>query len=266
MEVKKTGDKVTELTLIIKEYEEFTFTLDEKLNITKICGIDKEKWNGEIIEGYVLSYNANEGQEEPDIQIQYDDNAIIISSKKPKREGYLFKSWNTKQDGTGTNYNSGETIKLTQNTTLYAIWEVVENYSILTSNGVVKANSFAGDSLGVNAYDGSLETYVPMTRNYYKYIRVNSDVIGKKVKVTYSMDRLNSNIAIGFSKTKGNTFKYYSICGPSSSGASSANEIYNEANAKVTTTILIPDETQFIGFQMAETSSENYIYNIVIED
>lgn len=39
------------------------------------------------------------------------------------RDGYTFKSWNTKSDGTGVSYQDEEVIKINDNTTLYAQWE-----------------------------------------------------------------------------------------------------------------------------------------------
>lgn len=40
----------------------------------------------------------------------------------PKREGYVFRGWNTKSDGTGTTYNAGGYIELRENLHLYAQW------------------------------------------------------------------------------------------------------------------------------------------------
>lgn len=38
------------------------------------------------------------------------------------REGYVFKGWNTREDGTGTSYSDGESISISENITLYAQW------------------------------------------------------------------------------------------------------------------------------------------------
>lgn len=47
------------------------------------------------------------------------------------RNGYIFKGWNTNPNGTGTNYNAGQTIYLNdKNTTLYANWEEKEKFYI----------------------------------------------------------------------------------------------------------------------------------------
>lgn len=52
---------------------------------------------------------------------------------------YVFKGWNTKADGTGTNYAPGDNIKITKNTTLYAKWvaryKYVLNYDFKGGSG-----------------------------------------------------------------------------------------------------------------------------------
>ena len=65
----------------------------------------------------------------------YDDTVKLTTNGYSKK-GYIFKEWNTKSDGTGTGYSSGETLNKpnfvsTNNGefTLYAIWEPIR-YSI----------------------------------------------------------------------------------------------------------------------------------------
>jgi len=36
------------------------------------------------------------------------------------RNGYIFNSWNTKQDGTGINYEAGDSYKIEDNQSFYA--------------------------------------------------------------------------------------------------------------------------------------------------
>lgn len=52
---------------------------------------------------------------------------IILSNKRPTRDGYKFKEWNTEANGTGSYYYAGESIPTGQDglsgfVTLYAIW------------------------------------------------------------------------------------------------------------------------------------------------
>lgn len=48
--------------------------------------------------------------------------SIKLSSIVPTRNGFTFSKWNTKSDGTGTNYNPGATYSTNADLTLYAIW------------------------------------------------------------------------------------------------------------------------------------------------
>lgn len=58
--------------------------------------------------------------------IPYGEKTVLNKNVFTKT-GYTFKEWNTKADGTGTSYKDGEKITITDDITLYAIWE--ENFS-----------------------------------------------------------------------------------------------------------------------------------------
>ena len=56
-----------------------------------------------------------------------ENHTLTLSTKRPTRDGYIFKEWNTETDGTGKNYQPGDVIPmgsegLTGSVTLYAIW------------------------------------------------------------------------------------------------------------------------------------------------
>ena len=72
---------------------------------------------------YTITYNSNGGTGE--MKTQSVTGNATLSSNTYKREGYTFLGWNTKSDGTGTSYKDKDTIKLTGNITLYAMWKVV---------------------------------------------------------------------------------------------------------------------------------------------
>jgi uncharacterized repeat protein (TIGR02543 family) len=84
--------------------------------------------------------------------------SIIIGTNKgattvvtPKREGYVFKGWNTEKDGSGTDYAEESYLKLTDNLHLYAQWvEIVED------NLIIKITSDWPE--GKPAYAGTLIT------------------------------------------------------------------------------------------------------------
>lgn len=70
--------------------------------------------------GYTLTYNANGGSGAPSSVSEI--TSATISSTIPTRDGYDFMGWCTSQSAAFVNYVAGDTITLTSNTTLYAVW------------------------------------------------------------------------------------------------------------------------------------------------
>ena len=66
----------------------------------------------------------------------YEPNSVVtILANSYSREGYTFEKWNTKADGTGTEYESGDTFTITSNVTLYAQWERIPVYYTVIYSG-----------------------------------------------------------------------------------------------------------------------------------
>lgn len=97
------------------------------------------QWN------YIIKYDANAPVNDKGIEIgsmslnipsdQYeelDNEAIIddssIYAQLPMIEGYKFKEWNTKADGTGQSYKQDDLYKDKKGITLYAIWQYEITY------------------------------------------------------------------------------------------------------------------------------------------
>ena len=110
----------------------------------------------------------NNGNLEPetiskDFYIGYEfSDTIKDKNIIPDRYGYAFVEWNTSADGTGTSYQPGDTVVLTEPITLYAIWKVDRQVMYLPNGGtgtmeasvptegstevIVKANGFTPPS------------------------------------------------------------------------------------------------------------------------
>jgi uncharacterized repeat protein (TIGR02543 family) len=70
-----------------------------------------------------LSYNFNGGTGDAIAPVLIDaGNTATITLDVPKRTGYWFGGWNTEANGTGTAYETGGKLQLTQSLTLHAIW------------------------------------------------------------------------------------------------------------------------------------------------
>lgn len=77
---------------------------------------------------YTLTYDANGGSNAPVSSDIIVGESATISSVKPLRDKYDFVSWNTAQDGSGTAFVPGDSLTITENTTLYAQWRLQTPY------------------------------------------------------------------------------------------------------------------------------------------
>lgn len=85
--------------------------------------------------GYTLQYDTNGGTGGPSSVTQYDNAIFTISNTVPIRTGYTFENWNTSKDGSGITYSAGDTISITEITTLYAIWKEILVEITFDANG-----------------------------------------------------------------------------------------------------------------------------------
>jgi uncharacterized repeat protein (TIGR02543 family) len=74
------------------------------------------KWS---VNSYAIHFEADGAAEIPDIVVA--SNSVIVMPANPKREGYIFKGWVTIDGNIITNWINRS---ITENTTLYAQWEM----------------------------------------------------------------------------------------------------------------------------------------------
>lgn len=132
-------------------------TTQVKLNyavLTDIHGNDTEGDDGvgndviynvpASVENYEITYNANTEDTSvaniPSVGQKLQGTSYTISSTIPTREGYTFKEWNTKADGTGNIFEPGQIYNVDENLELYAQWKETEKYNV-TYNSNVEDNS-----------------------------------------------------------------------------------------------------------------------------
>jgi uncharacterized repeat protein (TIGR02543 family) len=90
------------------------------------------QWTANV---YYITCDKNGGDTEANpkiITITFPDTTIGNQEfTRPTRAGYLFKEWNTKADGTGTVWTRETNV--TQNVTVYAIWEKIEEGAFIVT-------------------------------------------------------------------------------------------------------------------------------------
>lgn len=69
-----------------------------------------------------ITFNPNGGTGDAHTQKVTSGEPTLLDENEFSREGYTFKEWNTKADGTGTPYLDGQTVTIYENLTLYAQW------------------------------------------------------------------------------------------------------------------------------------------------
>ena len=80
-----------------------------------------------IVTEYTVSYDANGGTGSMSEVKVKENETITIAENAFTRSMFKFTGWNTKADGTGTSYNSGASLVVTENVTLYAQWKDMAN-------------------------------------------------------------------------------------------------------------------------------------------
>ena len=87
---------------------------------------------------FEISYNANGGTDAPSPQFKPFGQAIQLSNQIPKRTGYTFLGWSTSSSATSAQYCAGGTFNTDADTTLYAVWKRLPEYTVTynaTTNG-----------------------------------------------------------------------------------------------------------------------------------
>lgn len=140
------------------------------------------------INTYAVTYNANGGSGAPANQTKTYGTALTLSSTKPTRAGYTFLRWNTKSDGTGTNYASGASYTGNAALALYAVWQLSTWTVSYNANGGTGAPANQTKTAGVALI---LSSTVP-TRTDYRFVEWNTAANGSGTSyapgATYTTD------------------------------------------------------------------------------
>ena len=112
---------------------------------------------------YTLTYDENGGS--GTMNEQTGTNVTVVANGFTAPTGYSFQEWNTNSRGTGDTYAAGDNITLTEDMTLYAIWQ--PNTYTVTLN----AGSGIGGTASVNVtFDGAMPNILVPTRDGYNFL------------------------------------------------------------------------------------------------
>jgi hypothetical protein len=164
-------------------YVYFTLADGTVIKIAKGSGSNDQP-NSEFI--FTITYDPNGGEGVMEKDTFYYDYSVTIDYCQFTKEGYFFKEWNTRQDGTGVSYTGGRVLNAYRNITLYAQWgsltEGVDlGLSVKWASVNIGANKpeeygdyFAwGETEPKKKYDYS--TYKWLQGKYYTLSKYNTD-------------------------------------------------------------------------------------------
>lgn len=156
----------------------------------------------------VITYNSNNGSNRSDKQFVIGNKSFNLIKNKYEKEDYIFSSWNTKADGTGTDYDDEDLISafsIGEKTTLYAQWvnaSYIVKFDPNGGTGKMEDQAFKGgvsQKLSANSF----------TKAGTKFLMWNT-----------SSDGLGTNYLDGeavkdIATTEGNTVTLYAMWGDS---------------------------------------------------
>ncbi|WP_206669721.1 InlB B-repeat-containing protein [Paenibacillus luteus] len=178
-----TGKGVGQTTTEMKMQSTFA---DQSWNFTSTWGISPLRNNGypylQAIQKYVTyDGNGNTGGNapidstsySPGVTVKVDSNAVTLV-----RAHYTFAGWNTKADGSGTDYAAGAAFSMgASNVTLYAQWTLNPTYTV-TYNG----NGSTGGSVPTDSGSYEQDVTVSVYNNNGNLVRTHYTFAGWNTK------------------------------------------------------------------------------------
>ena len=132
----KTSDGTWGLS---SEHASKTYTADELITLGKTAGALNGTWYAQAVGTYTIKFDSNGGSGSMANETMTVGGTSALNANAFTRTGYLFKSWNTKADGTGTAYADKASVKdlgvKDSTVTLYAQWNYNPHVFLPKSGG-----------------------------------------------------------------------------------------------------------------------------------
>lgn len=218
---------------IAKEIAELEPGTKYWVNIAYNTTLDDATWQYDTADDFTtateyvtyLVYDANGGTEAPETgEFTSDTNTttVTVTEDEPTRDNYIFVGWNTRADGTGVDYEPGETkenIPATESgytVTLYAQWAdayvTYIEYNANGGSGAPSKQTFRGTTA---TNDITVSTKTP-TRSDYTFVKWNTQKDGNGVD--YMPGETKKNVDAKLESKGGYTVTLYAIWRSESSG------------------------------------------------
>ena len=155
--INGNGEATKTVTVTFKNYNTYhSDSATKSINLS----VSVPAWTS-----YTVKYNGNASgvTNIPSSQTKWKDQTLQLSSTEPKRIGYTFLEWNTKSDGSGTRYQSGDGYYANAAATLYAVWKANTWTVTYNANGGSGAPGTQTKTYGVTL---KLSSTKPTRSNY----------------------------------------------------------------------------------------------------
>ena len=181
-----------ELTATVEEDTLYRFRKDDKLETSRNETLKVEsETKGDIIlsEYKEVKYFANGGIGNIPNNKEYlsgDNASIAVKPDNLLKQGYVFKEWNTKADGTGVGYQPGESFTINNNTNLYAIWDIGVYNIYFNYRGANSGNEVTEKILMHREKYGEKEKLPTPSKIGYDFVGWTNSATGNNVNISNS--------------------------------------------------------------------------------
>lgn len=113
-------------------------------------------------EEYTVSYDANGGGSPPMTQIVTAGDKVRLSNERPYKHNSVFMGWSTEKNTDAPKYHPGDTVEVSKDMTLYAVWKNEDSVEAIDIKHAVLCNAEKAVIKGKTsvAYGGKEATFV----------------------------------------------------------------------------------------------------------
>ena len=130
-----------------------------------------------------ITFNSNDGTSKIEQTVVAKEKDTKLPNNTFERNGYRFVEWCINSNGSGTKYQEGQTINITENLNLYAIWEkIYKADGSWNEEAKVNTPKLKGDMQAVYWDNNGNEVSNDIRENWYEYVAGNNQTDTKTSK------------------------------------------------------------------------------------